>query len=115
MQFVAAEAKGGRSLAREECTSRGLGGQIATARVRGRTGDSEDGLRKGKPEFIGDAGFRDVGVNSRGIDGESEGEISNTSGMGGRIDSDRNCNRTALMIREAKIDKVSEGEESGMD
>ena len=54
MQFVAAEVNGGRSLAGDECTSRGLEGQIATARVRGRTGDSEeDGLRKGKPEFNG--------------------------------------------------------------
>ena len=71
-----------------KCTSRGLKGQIATTRVRGGAGDSEDGLRKGKPEFNGDAGFCDVGVNSRGIDSGSEDEISNTSGTGGRIDSD---------------------------
>ena len=56
--------------------------------VTGRAGDSEDGLRKGKPEFNGDAKFRDAGVNSRGIDSGSEDEISNISGMGGRIDSD---------------------------
>jgi hypothetical protein len=80
---------------------------------RGRAGDSEDGLRKGKPELNGDARFHAVGVNSRGIDTGSEGEISNTSGTGGRIDSDLSCNRTALMVTEAKIDMVSDGEESG--
>ena len=82
-----------------------------TARVRGRAGDSEDGLRKGKPEFDGDAGFRDATVNSRGIDGAWEGEISNA--RVGRIDSDWSCKRTALMVTEAKICKVSNGEESG--
>ena len=81
--------------------------------VRGRAGDSEDGLRKGKPEFNGDTRFCDVAVNSRGIDGGPEGEISNASGTVGRIDSDWSCNRTALMVTEAKIDKVSDGEESG--
>jgi hypothetical protein len=114
LQCGAAHANGGRSLARGECTSRGLEGQILTARVSGRAGGSEDGLRKGKPEFNGDTGFRDAGVNSRGIDGGWEGEISNTSGAGGSIDSDWSCNRTALMVAEAKIDKVSEGDESGM-
>ena len=77
---------------------RGLEGQIVATRVRGRAGDSEDGLRKGKPEFNGDAGFRDA------VDGGSEGErISNTSGTVGRIDSDWSCNRTALMVAETKI------------
>ena len=76
----------------------------------------EDGLgseRKGKPELNGDAGFRDAAVNSRGIDGGAEGEISNASGTVGRIDGDWSCNkRTALMVTEAKICKVSDGEES---
>jgi hypothetical protein len=78
------------NLAGVKCTSRGLEGQIVTTRVRvrGRAGDSEDGMRKGKPECNGDARFRDAGVNSRGIDSGSEDEISNTSGTGGRIDSD---------------------------
>ena len=85
-----------------------------TAMVRGRAGDSEDGLRKGKPEFNGDTRFCDASVNSRGINSGSEDKISNTSGTGGRIDSDWSCNGTVLMVTEAKIDKVSDhGEESG--
>ena len=80
----------------------------------GRAGDSEDVLRKGKPKFNGDTRFRNASVDSRRIDSGSEEKISNTSGTGGRIDSDWSCNRTALMVVEAKIDKVSEGEERGM-
>ena len=52
-------------MAEGKCTSRGLEGQTVTIRARGRAGNSEDGLREGKPEFNGDAGFRDVGVDRK--------------------------------------------------
>ena len=100
-------------MARGECSSRVFENQIATARGRARAGDSEDGLRKDKLEFNGDTRFRDASVNSRGIDSGSEDEISKTSGTGGRFDSDWSGNGTALMVTEAKINKVSDGKERG--
>ena len=70
-------------------------------------------MRKGKPEFNSDASFRDPGVDSSGITVERpKHEISAIGTTSGRIDSDRRCDRTASMVMEAEIDKVSDGEES---
>ena len=86
--------------------------EIAMGMISGG-GSIEDGLRKGKPEFNSDARFCDTGVNSSRIDSGPKHEMSDTSTVSVRINSDQRCDRIAAMVTEAKIDNVlRDGEES---